>query len=97
MQRKKPTHSRRDSENISKAGSICNSVNDGVKEEVVKDEEYKLMYHQTYKAACFTHVSPASEIPYWDSLALAADIIRPAETNDDLAATLESGAIAGHG
>lgn len=60
MQRKKPTHSRRNSENVSNAGSIGNSVNDGLKEEATKDEEYKLMYHQTYKAACFTHVS----LPY---------------------------------
>lgn len=57
MQRKKPTHSRRISENMSNVGSIGNIVNDGAKEDATKDEEYKLMYHQTYKAACFTHVS----------------------------------------
>jgi hypothetical protein len=61
MQRKKPTHSRRNSENVSNIGSIGASMTvDGAKGEATKDEEYKLVYHQTYKAACFTHVSPAS-------------------------------------
>ncbi|QDS76824.1 hypothetical protein FKW77_002870 [Venturia effusa] len=56
MQRKKLTHSRRNSETVSHAGSVTgNSVGEGAKEEATKDEEYKLMYHQTYKAACFTH------------------------------------------
>jgi hypothetical protein len=58
MQRKKPAHLRRNSENISNLGSSgATTSGEGVKEEVAKDEEYKLMYHQTYKAACFAHVS----------------------------------------
>lgn len=64
MQRKKPAHSRRNSETISNAGSVSNSVNDGVKEEAPRDEDYKLMYHQTYKAACFTHVSLLCTKPF---------------------------------
>ncbi|TID20146.1 hypothetical protein E2P81_ATG07451 [Venturia nashicola] len=63
IQRKKQTHSRRNSDNISNVASMGNGVNDGVKEEAIKDEEYKLMYHQTYKAACFTHRRQIATLP----------------------------------
>ncbi|KAF2432288.1 hypothetical protein EJ08DRAFT_695737 [Tothia fuscella] len=47
QQRKKPTHARRDSEVA--AASAASAVSD----EVAKDDEYKLIYYQTYKGTVF--------------------------------------------
>jgi hypothetical protein len=57
-QRKKPAHSRRNSENITNPASFAGGTGgDASREDAAKDEEYKLMYHQTYKAAVFAFVS----------------------------------------
>jgi hypothetical protein len=50
QQRKKPSHSRRESQNISTALVPPSS------EDVANDEEYKLIYHQTYKGVVFAFV-----------------------------------------
>jgi len=58
MQRKKPGHSRKTSEIITHSNALSSGVSaDASREETAKDDEYKLMYHQTYKAAVFAFVS----------------------------------------